>query len=103
MVPDVALVEAIELAASPESTDLAFVCEGGVKDGALPQFVVGPSFKSVGDGSVRHSTLSHSQHTHTGVERTQDTKIVHCNQWQDRLHWMRILPLTFPITNYGMF
>ena len=74
----VALAVAIELVAAPESTEISLVCKGGVKDGALGQFISGPFCRSIGDGSVWQSILSHSQHAHTGARensRHQDCSL----------------------------
>ena len=49
----VEFMTAIELTAAPTSTNLSFVHEGGVKGGALAQFVGGPPFRSVDTDSVR--------------------------------------------------
>ena len=47
--------------------------------------------------------LPYTRSTRARGKETCKHQIVHYKEWQDCLHWMRILAMMCPITNHGMF
>ena len=80
-----------ELLAVSTATNLDFIREVGITYGTLYLLIGGPVDRSVEDSGGQQSTIVCVYHIFTRAkEKNLDTKIVHYNEWQNRLHWIWI-------------